>query len=182
MIQGILFPYSLTLPEHDMVKKLIYFVIVSLAINLGLHGGKVAAQQPVAAQEFVSALQDLILQTMEGSEAPQGRIVKAIIEIGVIYTKDNDGKLHILAVPHDASFTHATVHKLTLHRLPKSRHQEKAGEADTMGSVMPLPTFPSMSAPTPESREKIMEMWKKKVQDLYENAERVGPNEEKKAP
>lgn len=165
-----------------MVKKLIYFVIVSLVINLGLHGGKVAAQQPVAAQEFVSALQDLILQTMEGSEAPQGRIVKAIIEIGVIYTKDNDGKLHILAVPHDASFTHATVHKLTLHWLPKSRHQEKAGETGAMGSMMPFQTFSPLPAITPESREKIKEMLKRKAHEPRENAERVGPNEEKKAP
>lgn len=159
-----------------MLKKLLCFVVSVIVMTFVLCRDNAMAQEPIAAQEFIETLQNLIAATIKNTEHV-GRITKVEIHIGVTYTKDHEGKLKILAMPQEAISPTATVHKLTLHWIPQGPVQGQRIEVP--GPLPMLPPTPGLSA---KQREILMEILQQKAKSLSEKPDKEEQKEEQKKP
>lgn len=147
-----------------MVRKFMYIAMVSTAASFLLWGGDVACQEPVAAQEFMAVLQNLVATMIENMEDTQGRITRVELQVGVVYTRDSEGRVKIVAVPQDTNYAEAAVHKLTLHWIPPS----PKGVSPAAGGSLPssMQSFPAVPGLMPKHQEQIQEILKEKGRTL----------------
>jgi hypothetical protein len=163
-----------------MIKKFFYPALLGICLVFSPWQEQLAAQELVEAQDFITTLKELIATTTKNIENPLGRLTKVEMEVGVMYTKDSEGKLKIFAIPYNASFANTTAHKLTLHWLPHTQGQGNIPIPGAMSTPMP---FPGMSPGlTPQQQEAIKDLVRERVKRRSEEGKEEKKSEEQKAP